>query len=58
MVSLYSEQDEIIRETTKAGEVIPGKEVEVAWACDDERGALSRWEGDGNGTREQEERKA
>ena len=37
----------------------PGNEVEVAWACDEKRGALRRKEGDGNeSTREKEERKA
>ena len=36
----------------------PGKEVEVLWACDEERGALRREEGDGSeSTREKEERK-
>ena len=35
---------------------IPGKKVEVVWACD-ERGSLRRKEGDGNeGTGEKEER--
>ena len=37
----------------------PGKEVEVAWACDEKRGALRRKGGDGNeSTREKEEGKA
>ena len=36
----------------------PGQEVGAAWACDENRGALRRKEGDGNGsTREKEERK-
>ena len=36
----------------------PGKEVELAWACDAKRGALCRKEGDGNGsTWDEEERK-
>ena len=36
----------------------PGKEVEVAWACDEKRGTLRRKEGDRNeSTREKEQRK-
>ena len=35
----------------------PGKEVEMAWACDEKRGTLRRKEGDGNeSTGEKEER--
>ena len=37
---------------------IPGKKVEVVWACDEKRGTLRRKEDDGNeSTKEKEERK-
>ena len=53
-------RNERIRGTTKVGkhEEISWKEVNVVWACDEERGTLRRQEGDGNeSTGEKEEMK-
>ena len=36
---------------------IPGKEVEVVWGCDEQRGTLRRKEGDGNESRPLQGRK-
>ena len=55
-------RNERIRGTTKVGGNLkesPGKEVEVARACDEKTGALLRNKGDGNeSTGEKDERKA
>ena len=47
------------KEDNESGGIRPGKEVDVVWACDENRGALRRKEGDGNeSTMEKEEMNA